>query len=177
MCNGLDVGDSSWAARYVAWPLGFYDRVLPVGESFDIDDYLARTDAWLGRVEGDLARRYPPGSWEALARQQLAEFEGRRGTQLLSHAIQQGLEPHQLRRTGRILERALELDAAPEPSLLLNTGIYYYLVRGEEAGAVDGMVRVWRRYLEVAPGDTPESRMVRRALADPANVRLELGAP
>jgi hypothetical protein len=174
--NGLDSGDSSWAERFSAWPVGFFDRLHAAGTPVDVESYLAETDAWVERVRVVLDGPHPPGSWEALAAKQLVEFEGRRGTQLLSHAVVGGLRPDQLRRTGRILERALELDENAEPALWLNMGIYYYLARGEEDGAVENMVRVFGRYLELAPDDDPQRRMVQRVLEDPADARLGIGA-
>jgi hypothetical protein len=174
--NGLDSGDASWAERYTAWPVGFYDRLHVTGTPVDIESYLEETDAWVGRVRAVLDGPHPPGSWETLVGKQFAEFEGRRGTQLLSHAVVGALRPDQLRRTGRILEHALELDDNPAPALWLNMGIYYYLVRVEEDGAVENMVRAFGRYLDLAPADDSQRRMVRRVLEDPANARLGIGA-
>jgi hypothetical protein len=176
LSNALQGKDNRWRSKYTAWPAGFFDRLYAGKPRIDVESYLELTDGWARVVEGEFTREYHEGSWETVARQAHADSEARRGTQLLGYALDPGLEASQLDRAGRILEHAIELSAEPDPGLYLNTGIYYYLVRDVHPSAVEKMVRVWSHYLQVAPGNTSESRLVEKALADPENVQLGLGA-
>jgi len=177
MSNALDERDTSWAARYTTWPVGFYDRFYPKGTRIDVDAYTTFTERWAGATGAAFPDSLSPGSWEAVARQHFASAEGRRGTRLLEYAVTgPGLRPDQLGKVGAMLETALALDADPDPGLYLNAGIYYYMMKGKIPDAVDRMIDVWTEYRLRVPGDTPEGRMVDPVLADPENARLMIGA-
>jgi len=173
LSNALEHGDPSWKSGYTAWPEGFLDRVYPKTAAMDIERYLARTDLWRSELDLSFPAELPAGSWEEMARREYRKLDSRRGNRLLAEALARPIGRQHIRRAAGLLEQAIE--TRDEPSLYLNLGIGYYMLREEDPAAVRNMVRAWESYLRIAPPEAPQRALVGQVLKDPENADIGLG--
>jgi hypothetical protein len=174
LSNALEHGDASWKERYAAWPEGVFEQLHPQRDGVDVDRWLARTDRWVEEVRLEFPDYLPPGSWEYVAREEYVQVEARRGTRLLAEVVGGSLGIDYARRAGDMLRRAAT--TRESASVYLNLGISHYLLRDTDPRAVEQMVRVWTRYLELTPPDDPQRALVDRVLRDPRNAEIGIGS-
>ncbi len=176
LSNALEHGDGGWKRLFTAWPEGPFDRLVDQGAGPDLDAWLARTDAWLEAAGLEFPDNLPAGSWERIARGEYLNVERRRGTRLLTAAVEMPLDPRYVRKAAEILGRTAVLGGEPSAPLYLNLGIAHYLLRGQEPGAARRMVEAWTTYLRLAPPEAAEREMVARVLRDPQRAEIGIGS-
>ncbi|MCK6549114.1 hypothetical protein L6R52_24940 [Myxococcota bacterium] len=163
LCGKKKDGDPSADVAWVMRPIGLCDELVPAARADDFDTW-ARTSAEtrpaLGAWPRDLARE----SWEAVARDTVAEAVHRHALRALEHAIANGNDARALRLAAAGFDELLAHEPRPLAAVLKNAGITYNRLAQHDPAATEKMIQAWRRFVRDAPSD-PDAAAVRQALA------------
>ena len=83
VCGGLAPGDHTTDASYGLWPSGFCDEVHAGTEPVSLDDWIARTEDTMPRIDFT-GKAHPAGSWEGVVWSDYWEVRQARGAHLIT---------------------------------------------------------------------------------------------
>lgn len=150
---------------YHPWPVGLSDRVLPRGTTPDLETWATGVEQSLRRFDPAAGDVFPTGSWERYAAANAWRQYRRFATAFAGAVATRSDDRAVLRLLLRVLEPLALRLPSPEPSLFKNLGVTYQFLARSEPGARDGMIRHWRRYLELAPPDDKDVAAIRMLIA------------
>lgn len=150
---------------YSPWPVGLADRVLPKGVTPALPEWVAGLEASLGRFDAAAGLRFEAGSWERHAAAACMRQYQRSAVALARAAAARGNDAATASLLVRALEPLAERLRPPDPALFKNLGVAYQFLARSDPRARAGMVRHWRRYLEVAPKSDADLAAIRSLLA------------
>ncbi|MBA4388845.1 MAG: hypothetical protein C0404_12755 [Verrucomicrobia bacterium] len=155
-----------WPGKFDAVPVGLVFQVVPVGQPSDAEENLAMNVRVFEGYRPDFSVVHiRPGSWEGLVRDAYCNALDARAGHVMNYAKGRGNDPILLKLAAEITEELLRTDPTPSPTQYKNLGIAYFMLKGSDPSAAEKMIRVWTRYLEIAPFDDPEIPAIRRELS------------
>jgi hypothetical protein len=166
VCGGHKPGDVSWMTRYAERPMGLCAKVEPQGEARGADDdeqWVEESEAALPRVE-HAERRWPSGSWEAVAAHDHWIVRYARAVALIELA---GRDPGRrawIERAVLALEDVVANDPDPEAEILRTLAQALGRLGLQTADQRARAATAWRRYLRVAPSADPLLPAIREEL-------------
>ncbi len=166
-CPELRLDDpSTEATKYALWPLGFCQVVMPENLPPVIDVWAQKSEDALPRVDfppGVLA----PGSWEhEVWENYYWKPREARASVFLKAATIDPTRPDYLERGTAILQDIIKTNPNVEPDVYKNLAVAYGLTGLRNPTDRHHAAEAWKRYLAVAPPDTPQLDMVRNEIAD-----------
>jgi hypothetical protein len=164
LCGGLKPGDNSAREAFESWPIGFCERVVPLGEGPPIEAWLAESLAELPPPSLLSRPSYPSGRWEAGVVRDLWRVRRRRAEFVLDLAIARGDDPSLLATAAASFEKLADAEPGPTPSVFKNLGIALARLASTEPSRVPAMIDAWERYLVLAPPDDPDVPRIRAVL-------------
>jgi hypothetical protein len=140
---------------YALWPLGLVEQVLPRGQHPEVGPWLRDNETSFASFDPARTASFPPSSWEqALATAYWTQYE-RYGLALVRLIAGRRDDPVLQDTTLRVLETLAARPAVP-PTVLRNLGVAYQFRSRTHPGALEAMVRHWRRYIALDPTTDPD---------------------
>jgi hypothetical protein len=164
LCGGVAPGDTSIDGAYGLWPLGLCDEVHSGTEPVSLDDWLARSEEAVPRINF-VGQAHAAGSWEDIVWGDTWEVRQSRGAHLMVVAGSDPGRRQYLPVAASILQKVV--DENPDVSAHVYRNLAMAIGRAgittpeQRAQAA----RAWEGYLKEAPPGDPQLPKIREELA------------
>ena len=155
-----------WKEGYDVKPFGYIFKVYPKGSHFDFFEYMDEATKSLPNLkESDQLISYPKGTWESVVRRAYWEAHNRFASAIAPYALKHGKNPKLLQKARVIYENLEYRFPDAPPFFWKNFGVIYNSLRARDPKANEGLIRVWTKYLKIAPPNDKELDNIRYILS------------
>jgi hypothetical protein len=159
---------------YALWPLGLVEQVLPRPQEPEVGPWLAANEASFASFDPARVASFPPSSWEHALGTAWWKQQERYGLALVRLSARHGNDRALQDTTIRVLESLAARPTVP-PVVLRNLGVAYQFRSRTDPGALEPMVRHWRRYIALNPTTDPDLPNIKKLVEDAEQVLAQLG--
>jgi hypothetical protein len=149
---------------YALWPVGFAEELTRRDAPPPLADWVRRVEDAYEHFDPRAGARFPPGSWERYASENVAKLDRRFGLALPRAAVSAPAREDAARAVVRGLTAYVARLPAPDPVAHKNLGVAYQLLAGSQPDALAQMARHWTIALALQPND-PDREAMRTLIA------------